>query len=176
VPRIAITGHRDLDEPTTVTVDAAIRALLREAPGPTIVGISCLAAGADQIFARAVLDLGGRLEVIIPSAGYEATLEGTGFEELKGRAVSTRTLAHPAPGPGPFLDAGLQMLDRADRLFAVWDGHRARGVGGTAEIVEHARRRHMPVSIIWPHGATRTTRTEAGTGQGGDSSNEAGNL
>jgi len=156
--RVAVTGHRDLDEPTTAKVDTAIRALLGET-GQDIIGISCLAEGADQIFARAVLDLGGRLEVIIPSAGYAATLSSharRAFEELKGRASRIRALAHPSPGPGPYLDAGLQMLDRADRLIAVWDGRQARGRGGTADIVDHAHRRRMPVSVVWPEGSART--------------------
>ncbi len=177
MPRIAITGHRDLDPPTALKVDAAIRDLLRQADGRdgrTVVGISCLAAGADQIFARAVLDLGGRLEVIIPSAGYAATLGGaakTTFEELKARATRISALDHPSPGPGPYLDAGLRMLEHADRLVAVWDGRRAAGRGGTAEIVEHARRREIPVSIIWPRGAAR-----AGTDTAGTASKEAENL
>jgi hypothetical protein len=165
VLRVAITGHRDLDGPTTGKVDAVIRVLLGEA-AQDLVGVSCLAAGTDQIFARAVLDLGGRLEVIIPSAGYAASFSDhakRGFEELKSQAWRIRSLAHPSPGPGPYLDAGLQMLDGADRLIAVWDGQQARGRGGTAEIIGDARRRRMPVSIVWPDGSART---RPGTGAG----------
>jgi hypothetical protein len=156
--RVAITGHRDLDGPTTEMVEAAIRALLGESPRD-IVGVSCLAPGADQIFARVVLDLGGRLEVIVPAAGYAAGLDmraKKGFEELAGRASRIRTLCHSSPGPGSSLDAGLTMLDHVDSLIAVWDGHAARGPGGTAEIVEHARRRRMAVHVVWPEGATHT--------------------
>ena len=36
--------------------------------------MSALADGADQIFARAVLDTGGQLEVIVPAAQYRAGL------------------------------------------------------------------------------------------------------
>ncbi|TMR03822.1 hypothetical protein ETD83_09470 [Actinomadura soli] len=160
--RIAITGHRDLDEPTTAHVDAAIRALL-EAHGTRdtqdIVGVSCLADGADQIFARAVLELGGHLEVIVPATGYAAALGARarrGFEELKARACVVLPLRHSRPGPGPYLEAGLAMLARVDRLIAVWDGAPAGGRGGTADIVEYARRRDMAVHIIWPVGARRT--------------------
>ncbi|GAA0581458.1 hypothetical protein [Actinomadura livida] len=162
--RIAITGHRDLDEPTTVMVDEAIRTELRAQSTRDIVGVSCLAAGADQIFARAVLHLGGRLEVVIPATGYAAALGGRarrGFEELKARASRIRALPHVLPGPGPYRDAGLTMLDRVDRLIAVWDGAPARGGGGTAEVVEYARRRGVAVHVIWPEGARRT----GGSGQ-----------
>jgi hypothetical protein len=34
---------------------------------PDIAGISCLEDGADQIFARAAADAGGKLEAIIPA-------------------------------------------------------------------------------------------------------------
>ncbi|GAA1546679.1 hypothetical protein GCM10009678_31630 [Actinomadura kijaniata] len=155
--RIAITGHRDLDERTAALVDAAIRTRLSRSRD--IVGVSCLAEGADQIFARAVLDAGGRLEVVIPSAGYTATLgvrAKHGFDELKGRASRIWALAHTGPGPGPYLQAGLKMLDHADELIAVWDGLPAAGRGGTGEIVEHARRRRMTVHVLWPEGAVRT--------------------
>jgi hypothetical protein len=37
---------------------------------PDITGITCLADGADQIFARAAADAGGKLEAIIPGARY----------------------------------------------------------------------------------------------------------
>ncbi|WUH97179.1 hypothetical protein OHR68_27035 [Spirillospora sp. NBC_00431] len=160
--RIAITGHRDLDERTTALVDSAIRGLLRDHGTRDIVGVSCLAAGADQIFARAVLELGGRLEVIVPAAGYAAALGARarrGFYELKERASKVLPLKHSSPGPGSYHDAGLTMLARVDHLIAVWDGAPARGRGGTAEIVEYARKRHMAVDIIWPKGARRTGGT-----------------
>ena len=165
--RIAITGHRDLDEPTTALVDAAIRTLLRTHRTRDLVGVSCLAAGADQIFARAVLELGGRLEVIVPAAGYAAALGARarrGFEELWRRAATVESLTHPRPGPEPYRDAGLRMLDGVDHLIAVWDGGPARGRGGTAEIVEQARRRALAVHVIWPAGARRTGRDGAADG------------
>ncbi len=54
------------------------------------------------------------------------------------------------------MEASNAMLDRADRLFAVWDGKPARGYGGTADVVSEARKRGLPVTIIWPEGATRS--------------------
>jgi hypothetical protein len=67
--RIAITGHRGLSDEVEALVDLALRKeLTRHADG--LVGISCLADGADQLFARAVLDLGGELEAVVPAARY----------------------------------------------------------------------------------------------------------
>ena len=47
------------------------------------------------------------------------------------------------------------MLDRAEQLLAVWDGQPARGYGGTADVVAHARRGGLPVVVVWPPGAHR---------------------
>ena len=54
----------------------AVRAALAER-APDVTGLSCLADAADaadQIFARAVADIGGALEVILPAAEYRAGL------------------------------------------------------------------------------------------------------
>jgi hypothetical protein len=49
--------------------------------GATIIGVTALADGADQIFARAVVDQGGGLEVIVPAAGYREGLPTESHEE-----------------------------------------------------------------------------------------------
>ena len=52
-------------------VDQAIRdQLATDAADNHLVGLSNPAGGADQIFAQAVLDAGGQLEVIVPAAQY----------------------------------------------------------------------------------------------------------
>ena len=53
------------------------------------------------------------------------------------------------------MEASQAMLDRAERLFAVWDGKPARGYGGTADVVAEARSQGIPVTVIWPEGASR---------------------
>jgi hypothetical protein len=53
------------------------------------------------------------------------------------------------------MDASLRMLAEADCLLAVWDGKPARGYGGTADVVNAARARGLPVTVIWPAGAER---------------------
>ena len=69
--RIAITGHRGLPADTEHLVDQAIRNQLAESvTDDHLIGVSILADGADQIFARAVLDLGGQLEVVVPATRY----------------------------------------------------------------------------------------------------------
>ncbi|WP_198036876.1 hypothetical protein [Nocardia sp. BMG51109] len=64
--RIAITGHRGLPSATTELVDKALRSELAERTDDELVGSSCLADGADALFARAVLDARGSLVVVVP--------------------------------------------------------------------------------------------------------------
>jgi hypothetical protein len=40
-------------------------------------------------------------------------------------------------------------------LVAVWDGQPAAGKGGTADIVDYARRHGIEVRIVWPPGTSR---------------------
>lgn len=61
MPRIGITGHRGLNEQTTQYVTAELTAALAQYPADDLTGVSCLADGADSIFAAAVLARGGRL-------------------------------------------------------------------------------------------------------------------
>jgi hypothetical protein len=53
------------------------------------------------------------------------------------------------------LAAGQAVVDRSERLVAVWDGKPARGIGGTADIVSYARQKGVPVIVLWPEGAMR---------------------
>src|SRR5579859_5049352 len=96
--RIAISGHRGLPAPTVRLVDLALRAALGER-APEVTGLSCLADGADQIFARAVTDLGGTLEAVIPAAQYREKLpedSHPGYDDLLARAAAVHRLPFTA--------------------------------------------------------------------------------
>jgi hypothetical protein len=155
--RIAISGHRGLPSSTADLVDRAIRAALAEhAPGVT--GISCLADGADQIFARAIIDARGLLEVIVPAAEYRDGLPAEvqpEYDWLLGQAAAVHRLPFTASTPEAHMAASQSMLRDADELYAVWDGKPARSYGGTADVVRYAREQGTPVQVIWPQGATR---------------------
>jgi len=155
--RIAISGHRGLPGPTADLVDKAIRAALA-GYAPDVAGISCLADGADQISARAVTDLGGKLEIIIPAARYRAGVPAEAhpeYDRLLAQAAAVRRMPFTESTPEPHMAASKAMIDRADELFAVWDGQPAQGYGGTADVVAYAREHGTPVRVIWPHGAER---------------------
>jgi hypothetical protein len=155
--RIAISGHRGLPGPTADLVDTAIRAALAEY-APDVTGLSCLADGADQIFARAVIDLGGKLEVTIPASEYRAGLPAAahpGYDRLLALATAIQRMPFTESTSQAHMEASKAMIDQADELYAVWDGQPARAYGGTADVVAYAREHRKPVRVIWPHGAER---------------------
>ena len=165
---VGITGHRALADPVAVraALDELLVSLTRppaasyaDAPQPAplglipspLVGVTALAAGADQLFGDAVLAAGGTLEVIVPSRDYRDTLpadsQGT-FDRLVDAAALVTTLDHDHAGNAAYLAAGLELLDRSDLLVAVWDGEPSRGSGGTADMVARARSRGLPVRVV----------------------------
>jgi hypothetical protein len=158
VPRIGITGHRGLPPHTQELIAAALRKELGPDAGAELVGVSCLAGGPDQLFARTVLDLCGMIEVVVPAEHYRDGLdpdERHGYDELFAKAKHVERLPFVESTEQAHLAAGQAVVDRIDRLVAVWDGKPARGVGGTADIVSYARQKGVPVAVLWPQGAAR---------------------
>jgi hypothetical protein len=157
LPRIAISGHRGMPEATEQLVDQAIRKLLA-ATTIEVTGLSCLADGADQMFARAVLDHGGTIEAIVPAQRYREGLPEEAhaeYDRLFAAARHVHRMDHIESDSQAHMAASAYMLDHADELWAVWDGQPARGYGGTADVVAYAHQRGVPVQVVWPEGARR---------------------
>lgn len=155
--RLAITGHRGLPDVTNQRVAKALREELRGYSAP-IVGFSCIADGADSLFAQAVLDHGGTLIVVVPAARYRDDLPSEHhhvYDALFQQASEVIRLDHVESTSQAHMDASVEMIKQVDRLIAVWDGQPARGYGGTADVVYAAEERGLPVTVIWPEGATR---------------------
>lgn len=160
MPRIGVTGHMNLTAATRSLVYESIMAELASlADSADLTGISCIARGADSIFATAILDSGGKLEVVLPVANYRqlkvAPEDADEFDSLLGRASKVHI------GPGETADraayaaANETLLGRSETLFAVWDGQEGIDKGSTASVVKLAHERGLDVTIIWPSGAAR---------------------
>jgi hypothetical protein len=155
--RIAISGHRGLPAPTARLVDQALRAALAER-APDVNGLSCMADGADLIFARAVTDLGGTLEAFIPAAEYRDKIPEDShpeYDRLLAQAAAVHRLPFTTSTPESQMAASKLMVDKADEVYAVWDGKPARSYAGTGDVIAYAREHDVPVHVIWPDGAQR---------------------
>jgi hypothetical protein len=151
---IGITGHQRLQEGRDWTwVERAIHATLDCAPLP-LVGLSSLAIGADQVFARLILQHGGDLRVILPFSKYEeiftAVKDLAEFRSLLDKAAAVEVLNELPDRQESYLAAGQRVVDLADRMIAVWNGKPAAGLGGTGDIVRYSQAKQRPVLHINP--------------------------
>jgi hypothetical protein len=163
VIRVGVTGHSNVSPESTELVLGGLRDALEPLADDGLHGITCLAAGADQLFARAILSLGGRYDVILPAPDYRDTVvepgNPTDFDALIADASDVEFMPFETSGCEAYMAAGEALVTRSDRLLAVWDGKPSGGLGGTADVVAHARRLGVPVEVIWPPGAQRRSVT-----------------
>ena len=154
---IGFTGHQTLTPETRKLIHAGIREDLEKQLSH--IGLTSLAAGADQIFAETVLDLGGRLIAVIPSQNYAKSFHAQEdlkrFRKLINLAEQVVTMPFEEPAEEAYWAAGKEIVRRSDRLLAVWDGRPSGGLGGTADVVRYARSHGKQVAVIWPYGARR---------------------
>jgi hypothetical protein len=158
VTRLAVTGHRGLPELTAELVSAALRTEIGKRAGGELVGLSCIADGADALFAQAILDHDGAVHVIVPAQKYRESLPASyhrTYDALIAQAAKVIALDHVESDSEAYMAASLRMIAEADELIAVWDSQPARGYGGTADVVTAARAQGLPVTIVWPTGAER---------------------
>jgi len=126
--------------------------------------ISALAAGSDQWLAEEALALGYELQCPLPFSrdeyrndfkgddssqrGYDALLnKATAVLELDGK-VDTDAEGKRHPDSHSYEAVGRVVLDQSDLLVAIWDGQDTFGIGGTAQVVNEALQRGIPVVCI----------------------------
>lgn len=163
--RVGITGHRKFEDPSDLPwAEQCLHDKLSDYA--ELWGLTSLAKGADQSFARAVLELGGKVEAVLPFAGYadgfEDSDESAGFDELITRCSKVTTLTFAGSKEQSYLAAGQYVADNSDLLMAVWDGKPAAGLGGTGDVVSYARLKGKRVYQINP-----STRTATDVPRGG---------
>lgn len=152
--RVGITGHQRLSDATKWPwVQEQIDAILSGVSRP-LIGLTSLAAGADQIFARSVLQHSGILRVIVPFLGYEEKFADEEaqreYHRLIGLADKVETLKLLVSEREAYFRAGKPVVHTSELLVAVWDGRPAAGLGGTGDTVAYAVGLCLPVIHINP--------------------------
>lgn len=154
---VGCTGHQQMPDEALSHATSELRATLTAIPD--LVGLTSLAAGADQLFAETVLAVGGQLHVKVPSRRYEESFETptqtAAYERLLAAAAVAEVLDFDEPSEQAFYAAGKAVVDDCDLLLAVWDGQPAKGLGGSADVVHYALTQGTPVRVIWPDGVRR---------------------
>jgi len=173
---IGLTGHRNLatDDGAAGAVERAIadvlaalqralpRAVAREAnyfsaAAPVTRLVTRGQDGAELLGIRAATDLGLEIAYVVPFAveAYRRDLSPASAA-IAAEAVSRAADVLELPGRS---DEGLRAFERAndivvaniDLLVAVWDGEWAKGRADTADVVQAAVAKTVPVVVIDPH-------------------------
>lgn len=146
--RIGVSGHQNIEPlEARLWVDTVIRSEFLKLPEFTT-GLSCLAAGADQLFALAVINAESTLEAVVPCRDYLSAFKDDEsralYIALYEKCALHHHLAFDLPSEEAFLTAGKTVVDLSDLMFFIWDGQPAAGKGGTEDIFEYARAASIP--------------------------------
>src|SRR6188768_2510637 len=142
---VGFTGHRHLTniEAAATAIREALE-LLREEFAGEWVALSSIADGGDRLFVQQARLLGLSWHAILPLPRAEfakdfTEAEWSDVETTLEAADHVRILEETGDRDESYLDCGIETVNDADVLLAVWDGDRARGKGGTADVVQYAR-------------------------------------
>jgi hypothetical protein len=139
--KIGVTGHQHREGVDWAWMTHRLNITLDGLQLP-LEGWTSLAAGADQVFANAILVRGGTLVAVIPIVQYERFF--TRPEDLQEyrrlHDASQRVIQLDDPESNrAFLSAGRRIVEECTLVFAIWDGKPSRDVGGTGDIVAYAQ-------------------------------------
>lgn len=153
---VGVTGHANLDEPTSDLVLEALTDVLT--PYQTdLVGITCLARGADQVFADVIVRLGASLEVVVPAEDYFDRIPNDEDRARCDAYLASAAAVHQMPsqhaGREAYSAASRAVIERSEVIVAVWDGSTESGTGEAVAIAQELGR---DVLVVWPAGARRS--------------------
>lgn len=154
--RIAVCGHRNYSHDPAINQSCKeiISAIQFAWPEKKYQVLSCLAEGADSFLAALLMEeISAELYVYLPLPEKEyindfkdqSSIEI--FQELKNKAKMIYDPDRLLIRPWVYRAANIRMLENSDLLFGLWDGLPARGIGGTGETIELARKKKL--QIFW---------------------------
>lgn len=139
--KAGITGHQDICSDDTVQwVTVALERLIQE--HKINLGLTCLARGADQLYAKILLQHNIPYVAIIASEDYINVIGDKtatdAFEYLLNNASESIKLDNKHANEQAFFNASKILVEKSDFIIAIWDGKPAKGFGGTGDVVNYA--------------------------------------
>lgn len=152
---IGFAGHRHLKDPDGTR--ALIAGALDRLAGshPSLVALSSVAIGADQLFADEALRRRLPFLAVLPFPATRfrqdfAPADWAAAERLLAAATHVDAVDPADSGDGAYMEAGVRVVDLADIVMVVWDGEPGSGPGGTSDVVAYARALERPLLWINP--------------------------
>jgi hypothetical protein len=150
--RLGITGHQDIEPNARGWIEQMMNREIEKFKASF--GSTCLARGADQIFAGALVQKSIPFEAVIACDNIERSFTSEqdiqkfrGFLSIAHQIIR---LNYPYPSAEAFFEASTRMVDRVNAVIAVWDGRPAQGFGGTADVVNYAVERGVKIAHLNP--------------------------
>ncbi|MEM8536168.1 MAG: hypothetical protein AAGF95_35410, partial [Chloroflexota bacterium] len=145
--KIAVTGHRNLGDSTTICfVEQALRVLfehIQKAQLYNVVALSGLAIGADTIFAETALSQGIPLKACLAcvdiTKSFAPGLERDRFYTLLKHSYCVHQLPFATCSNTAYMALGYWLVDSCHLLVAVWNGLPSVALGGTGDVVSYAQ-------------------------------------
>ena len=154
---LGVSGHRDLDPDglsrLREAVSAFVQQLRQHLPDTELRILVGMAEGADLLVAQTALDLGLRVDAVLPMPleHYVADFDAASLAVLHSllrhpgvRHLELAVAAHNPPQPGPataeergelYANLTETLIRRSSVLLALWDGQPSALRGGTADTV-----------------------------------------
>lgn len=144
---LATTGHRVIPKEDEAilckTINCELNFIAKSNPYSPCVLISALAEGADRLVANCALNLGWQLYAVLPlpQCDYETDFHDSEsvaeFREILTRCTWVKVIdkKHHVR-PACYHELGLWLSQQAQVLIALWDGEKAKGPGGTADVIQ----------------------------------------
>jgi len=138
--QVGITGHQERHGIDWRWVETALETEIRKL-SDVQAALSSLAKGADQLFANVAISLGIPVIAVIPVERYERFFHGPDRAEYDRllQKSEVKELGWRGDDQSGFFLAGKFIVEESDLLFAVWDGEKSKGFGGTADVVDYAK-------------------------------------
>jgi hypothetical protein len=154
---VGVTGHRVLAELDKINegIILSLDYVAERFPKQRLIILSSLAEGADRLVAYLGLARpNSRLIALLPLSkddyliDFKSPESREEFLSLLAKAEKVIEMPSVSSRDEAYEAAGVYLLNHSDVLIAVWDGKNSQGRGGTAEIVELARSRRMPIAWV----------------------------
>ena len=167
---IGVSGHRNIKRIDYDMCKEKIKLFLSEViknnVEKEIIILSSLSDGADRFIVQSAIDLKLEYQVILPMALelYQKDFSKVSLDELDFLIQNAKNMPILVPlcdgctekniaENGAFrnrqyLRVGQEIVERSDIMVFLWDRKVSQGVGGTAEIVEYARKENKNHIII----------------------------
>lgn len=109
--------------------------------------ISGMALGWDQALAQAAVDLGIPFIAAVPFNEFSSKWPAVSQDRLQHLlwSASQMVIISQVPGVQALQQRNEWMVDRADKMAALWDG----SFGGTFNCIRYAEKKGVPIDNLW---------------------------